>query len=458
MMHLKKLPIFFFTLILVSNHSSFAFHTTNRYFPFFERPEELLPKKHYVQVSPFYATATTAFNQRWGTGKIAQLSGDYNLQDVITSLEFVKGSNFINPIIKETGSNDFVGKSIPMTVSSKIQSIGLSVRAEEYFPSLHLTIGAWVPFAWLNTIAHYQFTDRDRTVFASQFPAAERIKLMSDQTAEIIDQIRRRTHDEIGFCKNISSKVAIGDPDIYLRWNYFLDHRFLMKSININVQTGVLVPLGEREDRDIPSSVPFMGGGHWGIYSTIVPELELKQDIKIGLMFSILFQLAKNKMIRMPVYKEPANFSALEGCFYVDPGITIKLAPYLILENITDGLHFQARYNYVRHADDDIQDNRANKTIPSYLNIRPDDFASITETSENVTDLTICQNAKNKEALTKWRSHYITLQLTYELPQQEKNTNRHKLNQRIYAFYDMPISGKSVSKTHQLTFGYERSF
>ncbi len=449
MMHRNKLLLFFFALSLLIQPTCSAFHTVNKYFPFLERPEDFLPRKHFFQISPFYTTASTAFNVYWKKGNILELNGPYDLNDVITSLSFVEGSSFVNPITQVTGDTQFIGKKIPFFVGSKIKSVGYSLRAEEYFPACHLSVGCWMPFALVTTIANYEL---NKQAFFEQFPSS----LNNNDTSTLIDKIRRTTHEEIGFNNNVSSQLLLGDIDLYARWNYALDHQLLMKSVNIDIQGGILIPTGTQpgqRDRLIPSWVPLMSNGHFGFYLNVVPQFELKQNLKIGTMFGALFQTGLKKIARLPVFREPANFSALEGTVKINPGATIKIAPFVILENLADGLHFQARYTYTRHAIDKIFDYRCDKTVPSYLTITPEDLAANNSITQKITADNIAQNIHTKEAASKWRSHYITFQGSYDL-----TSKKHWSTQKIYVLYDMPFEGKSTPLTHQLTFGYEGSF
>ena len=75
-------------------------------------------------------------------------------------------------------------------------------------------------------------------------------------------------------------KGGIGDLDLHVRWRRFWDHALKIKSIDLNIQSGLLVPVGTKSDKYYPSSVPFMGNGHWGIYFDAISEFELKQNWK----------------------------------------------------------------------------------------------------------------------------------------------------------------------------------
>lgn len=457
----KKLCLYFFALLVLLQPACFSFHTTNRYFPFLERPEDFLPRKHFLfQASPFHTTSSSSFNQYWHKGKIAELNGSYDLNDVITSLEFTQGNSFQNPIVNVTGDTGYVGMKMPFSVNSKIKSVGYTARWEGFLPWCNMSFGCWVPIAWVSTVGHYSLNQK---AFLDQLPWRTAQSLDNNQTTYLLEKIRRTTHDELGFERNYSSQLLVGDLDLYGRWNHHIDHQLLMKSINISVQSGLLVPLNRdsHANRQIPTWVPLMSNGHLGLYVDVVPQFELKQDVKVGSIFSALYQVGLKKTSRIPVYKESMNFSALEGRVKVNPGTTIKIAPFVTLENLTDGLHFQARYNYTRHTIDKVFDYRCDKKIPSYLTITPNDFSAITSTSVRPKADDIAANIRAKEALSKWRSHYISFEAVYDLSKNKKytpDTNKYWSSRKIYVLYDMPFNGKSIALTHQLTFGVDLTF
>jgi hypothetical protein len=184
-----------------------------------------------------------------------------------------------------------------------------------------------------------------------------------------------------------------------------------------------------------PLSLPAMGNGHWGMYFDVVPEFELKQDWKFGFMFGGLYQFKETKNMRLPVGNEPAPYSALTGRVEVQPGVTAKLSPYFTLENLTDGVHFQIRYTYLRHSIDKWYDRRSDTTIPSYLSSGT--------------------NVAQHEQMSKWRSHFFSFQLMYDAKQAMQNWGMEPL---LYVTYDLPISGNGIAKTHQISVGARLHF
>ena len=67
----------------------------------------------------------------------------------------------------------------------------------------------------------------------------------------------------------------------------------------------------------------------------------------------------------------------------------------------------------------------------------------------------IDENLSHKKYLSKWRSHYVTLQITYNSKQA---LNNWKMNPNLYMAYDIPAGGSGISKTHKVVFGIELHF
>jgi hypothetical protein len=423
-------------VFLVDSFFLFSTHNASRYFPFIEQTEKYPPrKKSYLYGDLFFNSASTAFNRDGGNVGIPELWGTYCLKDIIESLrvtQVAEGVNFIDPIDEIIGKNTFNNQETKFGIREKIKSIGIMLGYEKKLPWHNLSVGLWVPAMHVNATMRYDLKKSD----------GKRNSVREKQ----LDKVRRITHDKIGFFENDWSAGGFGDIDLHLRWNYFLDHEFMLRSVSINPQIGILIPTGVKADKNNPASIPFMGNGHWGTYFVIASELELKQDLKAGFIFGGIHQFKKKHITRIPTYKEPAIFSSLVGKVDIKPGFTAKISPYITLENLTDGVHFQAKYTYLRHSKDLWEDVRFNKAIESYLTKKP----SAKNSQEDID-----KNIEYKKYLSKWRAHYMTLQLTYESKQALHNWN---MNPNLYVAYDIPIGGRGVSKTHKIVFGVELNF
>ena len=154
-----------------------------------------------------------------------------------------------------------------------------------------------------------------------------------------------------------------------------------------------------------------------------------------------MFQASSTQFRRIAVFAEPDIFSALTGEVKTSPGRTLKVSPYIIFENILNGLHVQGRYTYLRHSEDDVYDQREDRRVESYL----------TQTSDEArSEAMIRGNRELKEKLSSWRAHYISVELLYE----PKAALKEWLYDPIFHFViDTPYDGRGISKTHQFSGG-----
>lgn len=439
----KKIITALSVLSCLSTHFIFPTHNTSRYFPFLERPEDYITKERSHITPAFFVTRASSANKRYG-GEcgIPELWGKYDLRDVIASLQKVKGPDFVNPIEVERGPNDsWIDKSIRYKVSGKIKSRGLLVNYEQLL-KWNLSFGAFVPLMYVYT--------QDKFTFLQDKSDGVIRQLRPGEVAQL-DRIRRGVNNALGLHGGDWTRTGFGDLDLHARYNYHWNYELVMRRIDLALQLGTTIPTGRKYDISYPSSAPFMGNGHWSLYLDFVSEFELKQDWKFGLMFGGVYQFNDTKKIRIPVYKEPATFSALKADIKVEPGMTFKFSPYIYADNLTDGFNVHARYTYLRHGKDKWVDTRRDPSVKSYLNqeVGSDFFGN------PLTEKEISKNKKHKKDLSLWRAHYITVQLAYDT---KDGGNKWILDPIIYAVLDYNFNGNAFSKTLQVTFGVELHF
>jgi hypothetical protein len=409
-----------------------ATHNVSRYFPFLERTEEyVLKNRSHVTPSFFYINASTCFRRGGGTGGIPGLWGHYDLKDVIASLQTVNPA--ADPVFCATGSHDLSGKPMPFKVNGKIRGCGLSLNYEQNLRWLGLQLGVWVPFVSINTTSRFSFNPEqdDLTFNGCMLPAQARAELW-----DTADKIRRTTHKMIGFKGNEWTETGFGDIDLHLRWNRRFDHIFMCRSIDFDVQSGVIIPTGFVSEIDTPPSLSIGSNGHWGLYFDFITEFELKQDWTFGIMFGLAHLFPHSRTLRTPVQGEPAIYSAVKSRVYIEPGMTLKFSPYFTLGNMTDGLDFQVRYTYLRHNKDSWDNKCFSKNVMNNF-------------KENKP------LGSQMDSLSKWNESYITLEVSYDTKEAGK---RVKLSPTVFATYDIPVSGNGVAKTHQFTVGVELHF
>ncbi len=410
-----------------------ATHNASRYFPFLERPEQYIIKNR-TQFTPsfFYIGASSSLRRGGSTGGIPELWGPYNLKDVIASLQNVNPS--ANPVYDATGNNDYQGKSIAYRVRGHVSGYGINLIHEQDLKWHGFQIGASLPVIHLHTTSKYAF-DRNNSdaIFNSMFLT----DYEKEKQRQQVDKIRRLTHDMLNFTDNEWEKNGFGDLDLHLRWNHIFDHVILMRSIDTNLQIGVIAPTGITSNANYPQSLSFSNNGHWAIYGDWVTAFELKPDWTVGLMLGFEHLFKNTRTLRLAYNQEPTVFSGLIGKVSIDPGFTFKFSPYFTLGNLTDGLDFQFRYTYLRHGKDNWKDVRNDKSIPSYL----------TQGNDSVVQY--------KKDLSKWSGHYATFQMTYDTKVAMKC---HRLDPVFFMTVDMPIQGNGICQTYQVTLGSQLRF
>lgn len=430
--NIKKLVL----VTCLSTSTAFATHNVNRYFPFLERPEEYTIKhRSHISPSVFYVTASTANRRGGSTGGIYDLWGRYDLKDVVASLRAVQPAIVGTPQDPFYGYSYLDGKSIAFRVDGKMQGQGLMLNWEQNLGLWGFQVGASIPVMSVSSLARYSLNRPDSDpIFNTSGLTFQQLRSQE----LIVDQIRRLTHQAIGFGGNEWEKGGVGDLDMHLRWNHIFDHVLLMRSIDINFQLGAIAPTGILSDNRFPPSLSVGSNGHWGLYGDFLTALELKQDLTVGILLGGAYLFSHTRNIRLSVGSEPTIFSALIGNVRMRPGGTFKCSAYLTLANLTDGLDFQVRYTYLRHGIDRWNDARAiasQQLIPSYLS--------------NATLIS------QKEDLSKWSSQYATLQLTYDTKEAMKN---YKFKPVYFASFDTPIGGNGIAKTNQVNLGVELHF
>jgi hypothetical protein len=190
-----------------------------------------------------------------------------------------------------------------------------------------------------------------------------------------LDELRRLMNKQLGLNASVFNTTGFSDIDFYLRVGNIWDYLCRFKRIDAGIKFGAMFPTGLRRVIKNPASFPFGGDGHWGIYSAIDAEFELKEDWKAGLHARVNKRFAKTKEERMPVVggeqaltrkendhtqivSEQQLWGAVVGPARIDPGVTFIVSPYGRLENIREGFGIQIGYTIVHHMKDSWKDER----------------------------------------------------------------------------------------------------
>jgi len=358
-------------------------------------------------------------------------------------LAAVQGSTFVNPFLSAPGVEGLAGRSVIYKVDSRITAGGVLLDGSHAILGESLFIGYSIPLMRVRATHQYVLNQGSNDPLDTTDPL---VKMLLPGEVNQVERVRQSVHTALGLEAQDWETGGFGDIDVHLRWQCHWDHVLLTRSIYSNFIAGVVFPTGVQIAKNNAVTVPFMGDGHWSLYLDGLHEVELKHDWKVGLLSSYMLQLSSTRERRLPVFKEPAPFSALIAKTEVDPGFTFKISPYITIENIIDGMHIQARYTYIQHSDDKWTDKRSDKTILSYL-------VNQAATGRTLTD--VAQNIQTKKHNTSWRAQYFTFGLSYDTTASLKKWS---LSPVFYINFDTPLANKGVAKTNQLTLGVELHF
>jgi hypothetical protein len=155
-----------------------------------------------------------------------------------------------------------------------------------------------------------------------------------------------------GLTPGLYSKINFGDIDFYVRFGALKEYCLKFRKIDVGLRVGVLFPTAQTRPINNPASLYVGGDGHWGVYTAFDTELELKDNLKVGLWARINWRLPKTVCERVPLAGEPINFGVLRVPVKVSPGITGIFMPYFSLEGLRDGFGVKLIYTLVQHAKD----------------------------------------------------------------------------------------------------------
>ncbi len=404
--------VLFFILLIVP---SFACATIgdNRFIPFIpvllKRPEVPNPYlSSYVIASPMVSTASESFNDQQEPIGLPEIFGPFN-QGVLSRAAEKIGCP--NPLRSDWQGLD---AEISWLLSGKRQMQGITFAWNQ-------GITDWLSFnvTWLfmRVISHHDYVLGKTNLILGP---GDRLEL---------DEDRRKLLTELGLIEGVTKQSGFGDIDWNLRAGYYWDHELKMRSITAGVSVGALIPTGVTREEGHPSSIPFGGDGHWGVYGALDGLFEIKEDMYLGLYFRVNKRFAHTRNRRMPVSTEPQIFGAICGPAKVDPGVTIIFSPYAILEHLRQGFGLGIYYTLTSHQQDKWCDERADQIVPTNLNLA--------------------------EQTSKWGSDYVTVNVFYDF----SNDWLGQPCAPIFSIrWDIPADffiTHRVNRTHKVSLGFE---
>jgi len=361
---------------------------------------------------------------------ILELLGDYDLDSIVDSLTekiSAEGGIYTAPYARETGGHAWASRSLIFGAHSSLLKYQALLVYEQSFGE-HWRVTAQLPLIHVEARERYEFPVQ----------SSDQTLTLSDR--EQVRRLRRYVHSDLGLKTGDWWQDGLGDASMSVRWLQRWKYVGVLRSCGIGAQVAVSAPTGVCADRTYPASVSFGNDGHWGGSVSILPEIEVKEGWHINLPFSFTLQSSKTHTKRIPVYKEPAPFSPLEGSVKITPGVTLQWAPGIMVEHLFEDFHFMLGFVYTKHWIDKWIDMRANKdTVVSYLTRTP---------SGSITAALIAQNQYEKKMLSKWRSSYVVFDAHYIL----RDFFPRLANPPVLRLaFDYCLSGAKVARMHQVS-------
>lgn len=267
------------------------------------------------------------------------------------------------------------------------------------------------------------------------FPGSETVEklyLKTPGNSALFTQMMRSFYQELNISSTVSQETGAGDTVVYATAYGVKEYEYKMRKIDGSVMVGVIVPTGVKYNPYNLGSVPFGGNGLWGLFIAPTVEIELKEELKVGLQARVTQRLAHSIKSRIPINNEQPLFSPFVGSVYDQPGVTFTGTGYLALEEIRAGFGVQLQYTVTYHAQDHFSTRCLKKS-----SLKPD-FSKMACRSSFV-------------------SEYLTLRIFYDIAHDRDWKNR----PLITACWDIPrnyIGGKSFAKTNRVSLGCTVNF
>lgn len=381
----------------------------NRFMPLMQRPW-IAPDdgRSHVSTHLFGVRATRAYNSLGAEAPLPDMYGSFDLGKIAQG---IVNLGFQNPI-----KTEWQGATIPWALEGKLQGQGIDLEWQKAITQ-YVSIGGSFLVLRLSSWYNFVLNEKDCTLH----PRASELQELEDLRLSILRQI--------GVCGDCSVQHGFGDTDLYVRVGNYWEYACKFRSIQVGGRLGLLIPTGKHQNIHYPSSIPFGGNGHWGIYGAADALFELKEDWKVGLYLRINQRFARTQCHRVPTECEMDNYAALQTDVRVRPGTTFVFSPYVDFECLRDGLGVRVFYVLTKHWAD---------------------------------RWSICQQDEKKYKdfikRTEWGSDYFSVNVFYDF-------GKVKPNRTVYPIltfcWDIPQSvliANAVAKTDRISLGVEVAF
>jgi len=407
--------IFTFLLLLISSSYCFSMVYDNRFFPLYKRPyskKSWAPSRFSADF--FVTSASDAIGRKDEIIPIPRIFGTYN-EDRLGKAIVLLGMQ--NPL-----RDELQNIPLPWIIDGKIKSTGLSFIWDQAIGKYFYVGASWF-FMSVNSFQEFCFDKKESSL------------IPTDQELSDIYDARFKMNCLIGITEQDFHEVGVSDIDFYVRAGKTWEYPFRFRQVDAGFSIGVLIPTGKKRDINIPSSVPFGGNGHWGLYAQADTAFELKEDLALGFMLRCSKRFSKTSIRRLPLAKEHFLYGALRAPVKVDPGFGIVFAPYFSWEYLRKGFGVRVGYTLSYHHSDCWYD---------------------------------CRSAQEKEKCcvdmdkivppTKWIQDYVDLYAFYDFSNAKEES---RVDPLLTLSWDIPVfvfTGHRVPKTNRISLGLEVNY
>ena len=429
---IKRISIVLINLFLMHNISSMVFD--NQFMPLIQKPYMYIAEYPYhCSCDLFFATAKEAFLSDGDEGGIPLIFGPYD--QAVMAQGFV-AAGFPNPL-----PLDFQDVSkIPWNLSGKFQVEGFGFRGL-FGITKHWGIGFDWAMMRINSNIVYVLNPNNSS------------GAMTVEEAIALDEARRAMFSAVGLSCGNSSNMGMGDLDLYMRFDWTRCYVYKMRTINLGLRLGALLPAGQVHDINNPASIPFGGNGFYGAYVSADGEFEVREDWKIGYLARLSKRFARRRDVRFPlttpetIQVQDGNttetrtiarvwsplFGITTGTARIEPGLSGAFYPYFRIENMREGLGMGIQYTIMVHAQD------------------------------KSSDPCVIRNAPQNEVLTgdfksSWVMEDFSFNVFYDFG---KVNSCHRFAPIVEFNWDLPVSfiaAHDVPKTHKISLAIEFAF
>lgn len=387
----------------------------NRYYPWYTRPfHRTVDEQSRFGIGLFFTSAGNAVGDEAQQRKpIPELWGVYDqkkMSDAIVEL------GMVSPLLPQWQNT----AKIPWSVTGDVKSQGMYLYGEYDF---------------------YKGFSVGGSVFIGQFLANQAFSIPRDTKSSLglttsqefqLDEQRREMFDMLGLTGVQWSNTGPSDIELHLRWGTVQEYALKCRTIDIGTSFYFYAPTAQFRDVNNPAAVPVGGNRLIGLAWGLDGAFELKEDLTVGLQFSVIKRLAKTQQTRMPIQREPYIFGAIVGPAKIDPDPTIYFNPYIALGALRGGWAASVGYIVAFNGGTVWTDMRADQTIPTTLN-----------------------DIYSKSA---WCAEYINLLLSYDF---DSVHQRHASHPVFTVMWDIPLhfmGSHDFARSQMVTVGMEVHF